>query len=184
MAMTAKQVFILLTRQDEAELQEHIAKRIPEVKFLDFDAWEVAVQPPIRDSVLECGPEVSIWNPLIVPSLPTGQRSDGRIVGPLIGPVIQWHRSRESQTRELQSGRFAASYDGSSSTQMTSFINSVWEVLLSLTDDRLIRVSMYDGRLRSLGAERRFRLGSNARQMASASSLVLLSGKMRLMPER
>jgi len=182
-AVTTKQAFTLLTKDDEAGLAQAIANRVPEVKLLDFGGWQASDRPPVCDSVLRCGPIVSIWNPLIVPSLPTGLRSDGRVVGPQIGPVIQWLRSPDSENHELQSGRLAASYDESSPREMVTFIELVWKALSSVTDNKLVRASGGPGELKMLGAERRFRLGSNARSLASTGSLVLLSGRMRLVPE-
>jgi hypothetical protein len=181
--VTTKQALTLLTRDDEAELAQAIAVRVPEVKFLDFGGWQASDHPPVCDSVLTCGPIVSIWNPLIVPTLPTGLRSDGKVVGPQIGPVIQWLRSPEPKNHELQSGRLAASYDESSPQGMVTFIELVWKALMSVTDNKLSRASGGSGDMKILGAERRFRIGANARLLASVGSLVLLSGKMRLVPE-
>lgn len=183
MAATTKQALILLTRDDEFELAQAITAQVPEVKFLDFDGWRVADRPPVCKSILDCGSIVSIWNPLVVPILPVGLRGDGKVLGPQIGPVIQWLRCSESGSRELRSGRLAASYDESTPRQMITFIEQVWKVLLRVTTNKLQRVQERAGEVKTVGSERRFRLGSNAKSLASRGSLTLLSGKMRLVPE-
>jgi hypothetical protein len=182
-AATTKQALLLLTTADEVEFTQAIAAQVPEVKFLDFEGWRVADEPPVCESILDCGLAASIWNPLIVPSLLTSSRSDGKLIGPQIGPVIQWLRCRESDSRVLQSGRLAASCGESSPQQLASFIEQVWKVLSRMTDNRLQRIQERAGEVTALGAERRFRVGPNASALASTGSLVLLSGKMRLAPE-
>lgn len=183
MAAVTKQALVLLTQEDEIKLAQALVAKFPEVKFLDFQKWSDADAPPVCESVTDCGPTISIWNPLIYPILPTGSRSNGKISGPQIGPVIQWLRSREVRSGELQSGRLAASYSESTPAQMVDFVQSIWRILFRETSNKLVRVSLNADGVNVLAEERRFRVGAHAQEDALAGSLMLVSAQMKLMPE-
>jgi hypothetical protein len=182
MVATTKQVLVFLTVDDEVAVSRGIAEIVPDVKFLDFSAWSAVDEPPVRDSVLDCGSIVSIWNPCIVPNLPATVRSDGKVMGPQIGPVLQWVRCKQSPLGELRSGRLAASYDRES-LQMAAFVQQVWKVLLRKTENKLQRVQQSADGLTAIGPERRLRIGPNAESLASTGALKLLSGALRVVPE-
>lgn len=184
MDFIARQVQLLLTPDDEDRLVREIRSKYPEVKFLSNVHWESPDRPPLRESVAACGDVATIWNPVIHPTLPVDVRSDGRIFGPSVGPVVQWVRSLEKVPGVLDAGRWAAGVDRSRDAEMASFIGSIWRILYRCTTNRMMRTAGACEGATEIAPERNFRVGDEAFKCAMENVLVLRSGAMYIRPER
>ncbi|MBR7839506.1 hypothetical protein KDL01_39995 [Actinospica durhamensis] len=179
--MTTRQAQLLLLPEDEVAIAAAILARYPDVRFIDHVAWDSPSTPPVRESVVACHFGASIWSPRIYPELPVDIRSNGTIMGPQIGPVVQWLRSREVSPGVLASGRWAASFTDSSAAAMVEFVGDIWKILFRETFNSLQWAGATLGR-HSL--ERRFRVGKLAYKDAEEGVLMLKGGQMILRPER
>jgi hypothetical protein len=177
--MTTKQAQLLLLPEDEVAVAAAILARYPDVKFIDHVAWGSPSMPPVRELVIACHGGASIWSPRIYPNLPVDVRSNGTIMGPQIGPVVQWLRSKEEPPGALSPGRWAASYSDSSELAMVKFIGDIWRILFRETPNSLELVNVASGQC---SPERRYRVGKHAYELAEEGALVLMGGRMALRP--
>ncbi|MFJ8062123.1 hypothetical protein [Streptomyces sp. NPDC096142] len=177
-----RQVALLLLPQDEQAVVEAIIERYPAVKFLESRPWEAESVPPIVGSINSSGSSLAIWNSKIHPTLPVDIRPNGNIMGPQIGPVVQWLRSREIPSGSLNAGRWAATVGNGQSPEMSDFIKGIWDVLMKLTRNELERLKKGSYNEDSVVSESRFRIGPMALERAMCGELKLVSGGMILRP--
>ncbi|MEZ0090235.1 hypothetical protein [Streptacidiphilus sp. EB129] len=177
-----RQVALLLLPQDERAVADAIMERYPAVKFLDSRPWEAESVPPIVGSINSSGSSLAIWNPEIHPVLPVDTRPNGIIMGPQIGPVVQWLRSCEIPSGSLNSGRWAATIGNGQSPEMSEFIKGIWDILMKLTRNELERLKKGSSNEDSVVSESRFRIGPMALERAMRGELKLVSGGMILRP--
>ncbi|GAA2797041.1 hypothetical protein GCM10010441_22790 [Kitasatospora paracochleata] len=112
----------------------------------------------------DCGKLVSIWNSDTHPVLPSEIRTNGKIYGPQVGPVVQWVRSVEGPPGALQVGRWAASVDQADAS-MAGFVKELWR-LLTLHTFR----------------EKGFFIGEGALALANSGEINLHAGYLRVLP--
>ncbi|MFJ5233756.1 hypothetical protein ACIQBJ_28135 [Kitasatospora sp. NPDC088391] len=155
---------IFLTGNDEELLIAAIRSRFQSVGIIDSIPWESGYTPPVRESISDCSKLVSIWNPETHPSLPSEIRTNGKIYGPQIGPVVQWVRSIEGPPGVLQVGRWAASVDQSDSA-MKEFVKELWRILALRTSK-----------------EKGFFVGDGALGLANSGMLNLRAGYLQVLP--
>jgi len=102
-----KQVQLFLMPGDEQEISLAIQAIRPHVRFLDDNVWDGAL-PMLAPSIDACRSRfIYLWDQRLVSPLPTMKRKDGRLEGPISGPVVQLVRS-QLQGNVLLSGRLAA----------------------------------------------------------------------------
>ncbi|MEV6738549.1 hypothetical protein AB0N14_17115 [Streptomyces sp. NPDC051104] len=183
MPSTGRQIQLLLLPEDEDRVLRAIQSKHPGVKLLAYVPWVDRGAPPVRESVDECGTIATIWNPALHPRLPVDIGSDGAIVGPGIGPVVQWVRSLEKTPGILESGRWAAGFDKERDPEMANFVGSLWRVLNRFTTNRMVRTRGAGLNAAAVAPERRFRVGEMAAERALEGSLTLRSGAMYMRPE-
>jgi hypothetical protein len=179
MSQRKQQILFFLMPSDEIEIATEVVKRIPEVKLVDEWRWEDPAQPPVRESPADSGGAIGLWHSGIAPTLTGTRRSNGTVDGPLLGPVVQWLRCRQSDGR-LNSGRWAAAYDPTDK-QTAAYVRTLWQIMTDATRNDLRRVS---GDL-TVGSteERRFRVGRAAYQSALDSAVTLVANQLILAPE-
>ena len=169
---------ILLAPEDEAEIFAAARERFPELQVIDSVPWASADEPAVRESPVQCGFVASLWNPSIHPHLPSEVRTDGKVYGPQVGPVVQWIRSLEKTPGVLQGGRWAASFP-STDHAMAEFVKSLWTVLTEHTSTDLARPGARGG---DPEPERGFLVGRSALERARRGELSLRVGYLQLVP--
>lgn len=139
-----RQVQVFLTKRDEENFALEMSSRRPGIVYVDGNIW-VSNCPPVFRLPIECKSNIiQIWDTHVVSELPCIKRADGFFVGPIVGVVVQFVRSRQSATG-LLSGRLAAS--DVESEPMKSLVRDLWKSLrivsgppLSLIDSKTGRV--------------------------------------------
>jgi hypothetical protein len=179
MSQRKRQVLLFLLPDDEATIALEVKRALPEVRLVDEWRWEDRMRPPVREYPAECDGEIGLWNSRIEPDLIGVPRANGKIDGPVIGPVVQWTRCRITDGR-LNAGRWAAVYD-SEDKETAAYVRKLWKIVDSATRTDLRRIS---GDL-SAGSttERRFRVGSAAYRSALDGKLSLVANQLILAPE-
>ncbi|GAA2444915.1 hypothetical protein [Streptomyces glaucus] len=183
MPPVARQVPLLLLPEDEARLLRAIRDKHREVVLLDNVPWRSADEPPVRESIGDCGNIVTLWHPGIHPVLPVDTRVDGTVFGPSSGPVIQWIRSLRKEAVVLTAGRWAAAVDKASDPDMAAFVGSVWKVLNGCTTNLTARLAGPGPDAAAVAPERGVRVGEKAAELALQGALQLRWGMMYLRPE-
>jgi hypothetical protein len=174
-----KQIWFFLTEDDEVAIAETLRERLPSVKLIDEWRWERVDVPPVRESPLDCDRVIGIWASDIAESVTGVARANGGIDGPAIAAIVQWQRCRRAGNT-LRYGRWAASYEPSDKP-VAAFVRSLWRIMESSTTNELTRTS---GDLtNSNRAERRFRIGGQARELASRGEILLTADALTLIPE-
>jgi hypothetical protein len=177
-----KSVELLLTVEDELEVERALLDAYPSVVFVDQLAWVDPNSPPARSSIAECSDDVTIWNTAIHPTIAGSRRDNGVVDGPEVGPVIQWLRCWLDSSGVLQAGRWAASFN-TDNTDMTRFVAEIWRIVLKKTTNKLVRAGAIDGPVYRNVAERHFHVGQHAMALATSGVITLASNRMRLLPE-
>ncbi|GAA2753358.1 hypothetical protein [Kitasatospora cinereorecta] len=155
---------IFLTADDEELLISAIKSRFQSMRIIDSIPWERCDLPSTRESIADCGKLVSIWNSDAHPVLPSEIRTNGKIYGPQVGPVVQWVRSIEGSPGVLQVGRWAASVEKADAA-MKGFVKELWR-LLTLHTSR----------------EKGFFIGEGALALANSGKLSLRAGYLHVLP--
>jgi hypothetical protein len=184
-------VSLLLVPEDEEAISRVVQDKYPGVKFLDYGGWVDPDVPPVAASISSCGRRVSIWPSSIYPVLPTTRRGDGKLLGPLVGPVVSWQRSWEDpafrkpgdEAPVLQYGRWDASFGASEQQEMTQFVDGIWRILKKATSNKLLRVPPRRQDENPWVPERQIWVGSRAMDMAIRGELILNADALRLIPE-
>lgn len=146
---------------------------------------------PVAPSISSCGRRVSIWPSSIYPVLPTTRRGDGKLLGPLVGPVVSWQRSWEDRAYRrpgdeapvLQYGRWDASFGVSESQEMIRFVDGIWRILKKNASNKLVRVPPRRASENPWVPERRIWVGLKAMDRAIRGELILNADALRLIPE-
>jgi hypothetical protein len=180
--MLFKRTEVLLLPSDEISIENALRKVYPRVCYVDQAAWQRVDDPPIRLSIQDCGPNAAIWNQEVTREIRGTMRSNGRIDGPQVGPVIQWLRSERRDGR-LEAGSWAASVDPKSNPAMEAFAKGAWKILRRLTSDRLVSGGSFSHAAVRGGPVRIFRVGPAALRSALDGELELASNQARLLPE-
>ena len=145
----SKQMQLFLVPEDEREISEAVRALRPKVTFLDDNIWP-GIEPLSARSISECQSRlVYLWDQGLVAQLPTITRPDGRLEGPVAGPVIQIVRSRQ-EGGVLLSGRVAAGTGGMEAdleSSVRAFIADVWSVVRRATPGTLSSVDGRSGRV-------------------------------------
>lgn len=156
---------LFLTSKDEEVLVSALKQRFQSVHIIDSVPWESSDRPAVREVIADCGKLVSIWNSDVHPDLPSEVRSNGKIYGPQVGPVVQWTRSLENPAGVLQAGRWAASVS-QADVSMGRFVKELWQMFR-------LHVSEEQG----------FWVGENALARARSGDLRLLAGYLQVLPK-
>jgi hypothetical protein len=123
MKSVKRQLQLLLTTMDQAQLSHFLREQVPGLRFLDDNVW--ASRPVTRSGIEACSTgRVYLYNQPL-DSLPTITRPNGELEGPTAGCVIQLLRPVQRE-HVLFSGRIAVGHLDTD-TAMRDFVQSVWK---------------------------------------------------------
>ena len=147
---------LFATLVDEAAFSTALRAAIPDIRFIDGQRWPTA-QPPQVGSIDQArSVEVFLWDPGVIPALPSVPRPSGDFQGPIVGPVIQVERCALIDG-ELRSGSIAATApDG---TPEAAFMATVLQTLRTLTTADVVTMD---------GGQSPYWIGADARRWALA----------------
>ncbi len=156
-----KQVQCFLTAPDEIRLAEMLKKERPSLRFLDGSLW-AGDEPIHQDSIEACLTGiVYIWDPVIVPDLPLGRRSNGWLAGPTAGVVIQLVRSKLQDNLLLSGSASEGEMLKAYEVELKKMSDLFWKTLKSISNANLVGVDLHD---RSVVWEKvtQYRVGADA----------------------
>lgn len=104
------QIQIFMTNQDEEALSQFVKNTFHDTIFLNGNIWKG--QPDIKKTLTECNSGLSYLFRGNSRNLPTFQRKNGNLEGPIAGCVVQVLHSRLVK-KELISGRVACGFSSS-----------------------------------------------------------------------
>jgi hypothetical protein len=156
-----RQLQLIITQVDEAELSRRLRKLIAGIKFLNDNVWPE--DPEVREGIEECNSGRAYLYNGALDALPTARRKFGDVEGPIAGCVIQVLRPRMVDS-VLLSGRIAVGFD-ESDLAMRTFMSQVWRCVKTIGTIGVLRP---DGLV-----DRHYLVGADARAQCDAGRIRL-----------